>query len=101
MRYVNNLPPVYVGLGGRQVKGVVHAREVRPVERHDDAVQEAAQQEQHDHQQHAANDQLQDRRKACRRTAHQPVLVELRSGLERRHHNLFPGDVADHIDEEA
>jgi hypothetical protein len=42
-----------------------------------------------------------DRRKACRRLAHQHVLIELRSGIDRRHHTLLVGDVAEHIDIEA
>jgi hypothetical protein len=44
---------------------------------------------------------LEDRRKACRRIHHQKVLVELRSGLDRRRHNLMAGSVVDHIDEEV
>jgi hypothetical protein len=42
---------------------------------------------------------LADRRKYCRRVNHLAVLVELRSGIDRRHRNLRAGDVAEHIDE--
>jgi hypothetical protein len=41
-----------------------------------------------------------DRRKTCRRTQHLPVLVEPRSGVERRRHNLFEG-ADEHVDIEA
>jgi hypothetical protein len=44
---------------------------------------------------------LEERRKACRRIHHQKVLIELRSGLDRRRHNLLAGGVVDHIDEEV
>jgi hypothetical protein len=44
---------------------------------------------------------FEDRRKACRRIHHQKVLIELRSGLDRRRHNLLAGGVVDHIDEEV
>ena len=44
---------------------------------------------------------VEERRKACRRVSHQHVLIELRSGIDRRHHNLREGDVAEHIDETA
>lgn len=42
-----------------------------------------------------------DRRKYCRRTRHLPVLVELRSGLERRRHDLFADSPHEHVDELA
>jgi hypothetical protein len=51
------------------------------------------------HRQHSGP--FEDRRKACRRLSQQPVLVELRSGVERRRHNLRADDLVDHIDETA
>jgi hypothetical protein len=42
-----------------------------------------------------------DRRKFCRRTQNLPVLVELRSGVERRRHNLFESGADEHVDIEA
>jgi hypothetical protein len=42
-----------------------------------------------------------DRRKLCRRVSHQAVLIELRSGIDRRRHNLREGVIAEHIDETA
>jgi len=44
---------------------------------------------------------VEERRKACRRIHNQKVLIELRSGLDRRRHNLLAGGTADHIDEKA
>ncbi|HCI14559.1 MAG: hypothetical protein A2063_06315 [Gallionellales bacterium GWA2_60_142] len=42
-----------------------------------------------------------ERRTYCRRVQHLPVLVELRSGMERRHHNQRAGDPVEHIDIEV
>lgn len=42
-----------------------------------------------------------ERRKVARRLSHQPVLVELRSGVERRHFNRREDDLIEHIDEEV
>jgi hypothetical protein len=43
-------------------------------------------------------DVSEDRRTYCRRVSHLPVLEELRSGIDRRHHNIIAGDVVEHID---
>jgi len=52
---------------------------------------------------HAPEQRLfsEDRRKVCRRVKHQAVIIELRSGIDRRRHNLRGSDQHDHIDEEA
>lgn len=42
---------------------------------------------------------LEDRRTYCRRIYHWPVLVELRSLIDRRRHD--PGGETGHVDEEA
>jgi hypothetical protein len=42
-----------------------------------------------------------ERRTYCRRSRHQPVLAELRSGLERRRHNQRAADPTEHVDIEA
>lgn len=39
-----------------------------------------------------------ERRTYCRRVEHRPMLVELRSGRERRRHNLRADDITEHID---
>lgn len=38
-----------------------------------------------------------DRRKVCQRFIRQPVLVELRSGINRRRRNSREGDIVEHI----
>jgi hypothetical protein len=42
-----------------------------------------------------------DRRMTCRRMQHLPVLVELRSGGDRRRRNLFEGGADEHVDIEV
>ena len=42
-----------------------------------------------------------ERRIYCRRIEHLPILIELRSGIERRRHNQREGDVTEHIDVEV
>ncbi len=42
-----------------------------------------------------------ERRTYCRRIEHLPVLIELRSGIERRRHNQREGDTVEHIDVEV
>jgi hypothetical protein len=44
---------------------------------------------------------IEERRKTCRRIHQQKVLIELRTGVDRRHHNLRAGDMVEHIDETA
>lgn len=41
-----------------------------------------------------------ERRSYCRRIEHLPILIELRSGIERRRHNRREGDIVEHIDVE-
>ncbi len=42
-----------------------------------------------------------ERRSYCRRIEHLPILIELRSGVERRRHNQREGDIVEHIDVEV
>jgi len=42
-----------------------------------------------------------ERRSYCRRIEHRPVLIELRSSIERRRHNQRAGDITEHIDVKA
>jgi len=44
---------------------------------------------------------FQERRTYCRRAAHQPILEELRSEVERRRNRQRGGDMMDHIDEKV
>jgi hypothetical protein len=106
MRFVTSLPPVANGPNTSQVGGVARVQAVKPLQTGDQAVpivqnrsprQEPAPAVMH--RQHSGP--FEDRRKACRRLSQQPVLVELRSGVERRRHNLRADDLVDHIDETA
>jgi len=107
MRYVSSLPPVTTGPNTRQVGGLTRIHAVKPIEAGEQAVpnveNKSAKQEpmpalvQH----HQRTEPFEDRRKACRRVSHLPVLIELRSGVERRRHNLRADDLVDHIDETA
>lgn len=108
MRYVPSIPSTTASPTTRQVKGLSAAQAVKPVFSreqpvlphvephavHQEPVRPVAQQQ---HRTVA----FEDRRKACRRVSHQPVLVELRSGIDRRRHNLREGDMTEHIDETA
>jgi hypothetical protein len=42
-----------------------------------------------------------ERRTYCRRVEHRPMLIELRSGRERRRHNQRASDITEHIDEKV
>lgn len=42
-----------------------------------------------------------ERRTYCRRIEHLPILIELRSGIDRRRHNQREGDTVEHIDVEV
>lgn len=106
MRYVSSIPPVRVDIGGREVKRLEDVRAVKPVQPHASDVRVVMQHKQQEPQQkvepHEWHEVRQvERRLACRRVSHQPVLLELRSGIERRRHNLRAGDIVEHIDEKV
>lgn len=105
MRYVTSISSTTTSPNTRQVTGLSATHAVKPVhpreqpapiiERHAahrEAAQTAEQQ----------RDVLaEERRKVCRRVSHQPVLIEFRSGVDRRRHNFRAGDVVEHIDEKV
>ena len=111
MRYVTSIPPAATSPNTRQVMGLSAALAVKPVHpreqpvpyvEHSTAHQDIAHSAEQSHREvPVENVPVEDRRKACRRLVHQHVLIELRSGIDRRHHNLIEGDVAEHIDIEA
>lgn len=89
MRYVSSIsPPPVTEIGGRKVKAVSRINQPpRP----------------HEHERPLEPDKQvtppsypEERRKAQRRITNQPVLMDRRSGLERRRYTLFR-----HINEEA
>ena len=108
MRLIPSLPPVTTGpKDTRQVGGLTATHAVKPVAPVNHPVPNIEPQTAHQQPArpvpplHHRAEPLVDRRKICRRVSHQPVLVELRSGIERRRHRTREGDLIDHIDEEA
>ena len=106
MRYVSTMPPVATGLKTSLVQGLTAIHAIKPlrldgsgvthVEQH--AVREGLRSRD---QEGRGLDPSKDRRKVCRRVGQQYVLIELRSEIDRRRHNLFGTDPVEHIDEEA
>jgi hypothetical protein len=104
MRFVPSIPPVPTSPETRHVGGLIGIRAVKPVharEQPEVEMNAAHQEALRRIEEQRRNLPAEDRRKACRRVQHLPVLVELRSGVDRRHHNLFEGGGEDHIDVEA
>jgi len=111
MKYVPSLPPPVSGPGaGTEVEALARVRRARPVQertlpplvvrphaQHEVPAEGAGEEQERRHDAHAHG----ERRMYCRRTEHRPVLIELRSGRERRRHNQRKGDMTDHIDVEA
>lgn len=103
MRYVTSIPPATTSPNTRHVMGLSAAQAVKPVRPHERPTPYVEHQEDAYRVKHQPSPlvPIEDRRKACRRVSHQAVLIELRSGIDRRHHNLREGDVAEHIDIEV
>ena len=107
MRYVSSIPPATTSPNTRRVGGLTAIYSVKAVQLQEQSVPKVEQQAVHEEAARLAELQRHrealfvDRRKVCRRVKHQPVLEELRSGVERRRHNLREGDTVDHIDETA
>ena len=105
MRYVSSIPPPVKSPNTRQVGGLTAIRSVKAVQLQEPVVdQRTAQQEAvrlEEERQRRSEGQFVDRRMVCRRVTQRPVLVELRSGIERRRRSQREGDPVDHIDEIA
>ncbi len=103
MRFSDNLPPLTPTPTGKRVQELLAVHAVNPVRarEHDYAQPGPAQGSQTNAP--VAEPEIPgiERRLACRRIHNQKVLIELRSGKDRRQHNLLQGGIADHIDEEA
>ncbi len=108
MKFVPSLPPPDVaGLRDRMtIFGLASVKAAKPVqprtlpplvvpprERHEPADEVGERRRDH----HSQG----ERRTYCRRIQHQPVLAELRSGVERRRHNQRAEDPTEHVDIEA
>ncbi|MDD5384474.1 MAG: hypothetical protein PHG89_06305 [Gallionella sp.] len=99
-------PPVIAPETGPEVKALAGVQRAKPVQvrtlpllvvqphaRHE-APPEAAENEEKRHDSHVHG----ERRIYCRRIEHLPILVELRSGINRRRHNQRASDITEHID---
>lgn len=107
MRFVPSISPAPTSPDSRRVRGLSATQAIKPVHPSVQAVPYVEHQ-MPDQQavppvgrQNQRRTLLEERRKACRRLHHQPVLEELRSGIDRRRHHLREDDVAEHIDIEA
>ncbi len=107
MRYVSSIPPVSTSSNARQVRALSAVQGVRPVQVPERVVPYVELSSVHQgsvpivEQQKKRDILLEDRRRICRRLSRQSVLVELRSGIDRRRQNLRDSGVADHIHEIA
>lgn len=109
MRYVPSLPPPIAGgvdfYESRPLPGVKAVRPVQPrslpplvfQRRTQRALRELVFHGERRHDPHVDG----ERRTYCRRTKHLPVLLELRSGRDRRRHRQRSMDLAEHVDEEV
>lgn len=110
MKYVSSLPPpVTVPEAGLEVNALAGVQRAKPVQartlpplvvqphaRHE-APPEVAGKEEKRHDPHVHG----ERRLYCRRLEHLPMLVELRSEIDRRRRNQRASDIAEHIDVEV
>lgn len=104
MRIDNQPPPISASKERRVVQGLTAVYGVKPV-----TVEEKL--PQHEARRHDVftpipppveqRGYVQDRRKLCRRVSKQAVLIELRSGVDRRKAEQRDGDMRIHIDERA
>jgi hypothetical protein len=105
MRFVPSIPPVTTSPNTRQVRGLTPVQAVKPVNSGEQVATSLEQQARKQEpalparQQYRRVEPFEDRRKACRRVNYQGVLSELRSGPDRRRHNLRLSDLLEHIDE--
>lgn len=103
MRFSDNLPPLTPAPTGKRVQELLAVHAVNPVRAREHAADQTGSAQETQASRGGAVHEYQgtERRLACRRIRQQMVLIELRSGRDRRQHNLLQGGIADHIDEEA
>ena len=109
MRFVPSLPPpITVAKESLKLKALARVKPVRPVQAHTQpplVVQRHVRSEVPDHtgqqeRRHDASFQG-ERRTYCRRIEHLPILVELRSGIDRRRQKQRGADLTEHVDEKV
>ena len=107
MRYVSDVKPVVTGVNAGLVASLSSVHAVKPIHSREQAVflltapPSQAKEWGGADKEPEAKLPVEDRRKACRRIHNQKVLIELRSGVDRRHHDLLGGHAVEHIDEQA
>lgn len=110
MKYVPSLPPPVVGVEtGLEVKALTGIKRAKPVQARTlpplvvqphsqrEGEPDTADQQERRYEPHIHG----ERRTYCRRIEHLPILIELRSGIDRRRHNQREGDTVEHIDVEV
>jgi hypothetical protein len=108
MRYVSEITPVATAQKPSLVPVLSSVQAVKPIHSREQTVFQVTTLRHSQHTETVEPDKdslarlpLEDRRKACRRFHTQRVLVELRSGVDRRHHDLLGNHAVEHIDEQA
>jgi hypothetical protein len=108
MRYVSEVKPSATGAKSSLVPGLSAVHAVKPIHSREQTVFQVTALHLGQHKEAVEADKggvarlpLEDRRRACRRIHNQKVLIELRSGVDRRHHNLLGDHAVEHIDEQA
>jgi hypothetical protein len=112
MQYIQNLPlpPSLKGL--EDTKEVTKLAEIKPVKPAPERTQPSlvfrpSTRSEHQHnlikplERRNTETHLGERRTICRRIKIQPLLKELRSKVDRRHHTQRKTDITEHIDEDA
>ena len=106
MKFVPSIsPPRITGVGGRlMVNRITAVKAAQPVQSRTlpplvvpPHTEHMPQESERRHDPHLQG----ERRVYCRRVQHLPVLVEFRSGLDRRHHSQREGDRVEHVDIEV
>jgi hypothetical protein len=109
MKFVPSLPPVTaVTKDELEMEALAAVKAAKPVQprtlpplvvqphaRHQASPDIAGQQKPYDVRVHG------ERRIYCRRIEHLPILVDLRSGFDRRRHNQRGDDMTEHVDEKV
>lgn len=112
MQYIQNLPLPPSVKGLEDINEVTKLTEIKPVKSVPERTQPSLvfrpfTRSEHQHnlikplERRNAETHLGERRTICRRIKIQPLLKELRSKVDRRHHKQRKTDITEHIDEDA
>lgn len=110
MKYVPEPPqPTTVPVTGAEVKALAGVRHAKPVQERTLPPMVVQRRTQHAvHPEAAGNEEKGynprfhgERRAYCRRVERLPIILELRSGEDRRRHNQRIGDLTEHVDIKA